>query len=382
MNLDRLRAGPFREGAFTSGLHDTRNAAWLGVALGCTFALCFATGVLSHLIQYPPAWFRWPSRPAWGYRLTQGIHVAAGLATIPLLAAKLFTVYPKLFAWPPLHGIAHAVERAALLPLVGGAVFLVASGTANIALWYPWSFFFPAAHYWAAWITVGAMIVHVGAKAAVVRSEIGRPREPEPAPVDGLSRRGFLAVTASAVGIVTVATVGQTVPWLRRVSLLAPRVPDVGPQGFPVNKTARAAGVLASARDPSWTLWIHGRVRAPMRLSLDDLRRMPQRTAVLPIACVEGWSASATWTGVRVGDLLALAGARPNAEVVVGSLQPRGLYRASALSAGHASDPDTLLALEVNGSALDIEHGYPCRLIGPNRPGVMQTKWVSTLEVR
>ena len=39
------------------------------------------------------------------------------------------------------------------------------------------------------------------------------------------------------------------------------------------------------------------------------------------------------------------------------------------------------LALRVNGETLHIDHGYPCRLIAPNRPGVMQTKWASHLEV-
>jgi DMSO/TMAO reductase YedYZ molybdopterin-dependent catalytic subunit len=40
-----------------------------------------------------------------------------------------------------------------------------------------------------------------------------------------------------------------------------------------------------------------------------------------------------------------------------------------------------LLALEVEGEVLHLDHGYPARLIGPNRPGVMQTKWVTRLVV-
>jgi DMSO/TMAO reductase YedYZ molybdopterin-dependent catalytic subunit len=82
-----------------------------------------------------------------------------------------------------------------------------------------------------------------------------------------------------------------------------------------------------------------------------------------------------------VRELLARAGAGRDATVTVASLQPKGLYREAELTAAHASDPDTLLAIEVNGSPLHIDHGFPVRLIGPNRPGVMQTKWVSTLTV-
>ena len=44
-------------------------------------------------------------------------------------------------------------------------------------------------------------------------------------------------------------------------------------------------------------------------------------------------------------------------------------------------DELTLVALELNGEVLDIDHGYPARLIAPARPGVLQTKWLSSLEV-
>jgi DMSO/TMAO reductase YedYZ molybdopterin-dependent catalytic subunit len=44
-------------------------------------------------------------------------------------------------------------------------------------------------------------------------------------------------------------------------------------------------------------------------------------------------------------------------------------------------DPLTLLATGLNGDELDLDHGYPARLIAPNRPGVLQTKWVHRLEV-
>ena len=102
---------------------------------------------------------------------------------------------------------------------------------------------------------------------------------------------------------------------------------------------------------------------------------------MLPIACVEGWSGQAVWRGVRVRDLLAHAG-RPGAAVGVASLETSGIYTGSSLTPTQAADPDTLLALEVNGSPLHIQHGYPVRLIGPNRPGVQQTKWVGKVVIQ
>lgn len=371
-------------GRFTSPLHEPRTASWLGLALGVSFAVCFATGVLSHLIQQPPDWFDWPSRPAGLYRVTQGLHVATGIATIPLVLVKLWVVYPKLWAWPPVRSVAHALERLSLLPLVAGSLFLLFSGVANVARWYPWEFFFPAAHYWASWITVGALVVHIGAKAGVVRANLTGPgAAPEAAPPSGtLTRRQLLGATAGASLVLTLTTVGQTFTPLGSLARLAQRRPGVGPQGLPVNKTARGAGVLDLAADPAYRLVIDGRVSRPLALSLDDLEALPQHTVDLPIACVEGWSATATWTGVRVRDVLARAGAAGSDRTVdVESLQPQGRYRRSQLNPDHTTDPDTILALRLNEEPLHIDHGYPVRLIGPNRPGVLQTKWVSRLEV-
>ena len=369
---------------FGSSLHDERVAALLGLALGIAFTTCFATGLFSHFAQHPLdlGLLSMPASPGWLYRMTQGIHVAAGIAAVPLLLAKLWTIFPLLFTWPPARDVAHAVERLALIPLVAGSIFQLFSGLANIARWYPWSFSFPPAHYWTAWIVIGGLIVHIGAVWSVSRRALGPEGRAKPQPrTDGLSRRGFLTAVGAAVGVVTITTIGQTVRPLKRLALLAPRSPDVGPQGIPVNKTASGARVVAAAMDPSYELVVDGAVDTPLRLSLAQLRALAQHEADLPITCVEGWSAGARWSGVPVRELLQQAGARPGAEVVVHSLQQRGGYRTSRLNVPHAEHRDTLLALTLNGEPLALDHGFPCRLVAPNRPGVQQTKWVARLEV-
>ena len=364
---------------FTSTLHDERVAARLGVALGVAFMTCAATGAYSHVLQTEPSWLTLPSRPAGLYRVTQGVHVVTGFATVPLLLAKLWVVAPKLLEWPPARSVGHALERLALIPLVGGSVFLLVSGIANTARWYPWGFFFPKAHLWAAWIMVGALVVHVGAKWTTTRRALSPAEVPQR---DRADRRAFLGGVAATSGLLAVATAGGTVSWLSPLSFLAQRRPGVGPQGLPVNKTAASARVVETAMDPNWRLVVSGAGARSLSLSLDDLRDLPQREAELPIACVEGWSASARWRGVPVRDLLDLAGAREGAEVTVRSLQQRGLYGVSELNRLHAWDRDTLVALELNGEPLHLEHGFPARLIGPNRPGVAQTKWLAELEIR
>jgi DMSO/TMAO reductase YedYZ molybdopterin-dependent catalytic subunit len=139
--------------------------------------------------------------------------------------------------------------------------------------------------------------------------------------------------------------------------------------------------VTETAMDAAWRLEISGAVKTPLSLSRQQLLSLPQSEAHLPIACVEGWSAGALWKGVALRDILAMAGADPEANVVVHSIQARGSYRSSRLNQPHASDSKTLLALEVNGEPLHLDHGYPCRLIAPDLPGVLQTKWLGRVEV-
>lgn len=119
----------------------------------------------------------------------------------------------------------------------------------------------------------------------------------------------------------------------------------------------------------------------PLRLTLDELAALPAHEARLPIACVEGWSFSAPWRGLRLRDLLALAGAAEDAEVQVESLEDEGAFRTSFVNSVQAHDRDTLLATHLDGEVLTLDHGYPLRLIGPDRPGVNQTKWVTRLVV-
>ncbi|GAA4607951.1 DMSO/TMAO reductase YedYZ molybdopterin-dependent catalytic subunit [Actinoplanes octamycinicus] len=369
---DRLRRGPLRPDAFRSPLRSTRLTAQLGIALGLAFGVCFGTGLLSHLIQHPPGWFWWPSRPAGLYRVTQGVHVATGLATVPLLGAKLWSVYPRLFAWPPLRSPAHAAERLSVLVLVGAALFQVVGGVFNVARWYaPMPFFFTTAHYRVAWVAAGALLIHIGVQLPAIRH----------AP-DGPGRRRVLLAVAAAAGLVTLSTIGQTVRPLAPVSLLAPRRPGDGPQGVPVNKTAAGAGVRDAALDPGYRLTVAAPGRT-VELSLADLAALPQHTTVLAVACVEGWSSTGTWTGVRLRDLVALVGADPAACIVqVESLQAGGRYRSSEVATPHLTDERTLVALRLGGEPLALDHGYPARLIAPNRPGVLQTKWLSRITVR
>jgi DMSO/TMAO reductase YedYZ molybdopterin-dependent catalytic subunit len=374
---------------FTSWLRSPAVTARVGLWLGICFGLAFLTGLVSHWAQTPSPWLPFPTSPGWGYRVTQGVHVIAGTAAVPLLLVKLWTVFPKLLARPPrevreltLHGL----ERVSIAVLVGAAIFQLVTGLANAAQWYPWHFNFRPTHYALAWVAIGSLLVHVAVKLPIIRTalttDVDATAQDRPSTQHGpgvMSRRGLLRTTWGATAVAVLATAGATVPWLRTVSVLGVRS-GTGPQGVPVNHSAAYRGVVAAATSAAYRLTVvHG--DRERRLSLADLRAMPQTTASLPIACVEGWSAGATWTGVPVRALLDLVGAPPGSEVLVESLQEHGGERVSTLAGNFSDHPHSLLALELGGAALSLDHGFPCRLIAPDRPGVLQTKWVARLEV-
>ncbi|MFE5298989.1 molybdopterin-dependent oxidoreductase [Streptomyces sp. NPDC056632] len=383
MPRPRFAPPPFRPPVLSGRLHDARTATAVGRWLGAAFAVCFATGLVSHYLQHPPGWLAdlLPSRPVWGYRLSQGLHIATGLAAIVLLLVKLWAVYPRLFVWPPVRSVRHALERLSVAVLVATAVFQVFSGLLNIAEWYPWPFSFVPVHFAVAWIAAGSILLHIAVKAPEIRAHWGRrsPGTRELPAEDVRDRRSLLLGMGAAVGVVTLTTVGQTLTPLKALDLLAPRHPDHGPQGLPVNRTAAAAGVSERGLG-EWRLEVVG--PRPCTLTLDALRALPQTHVRLPIACVEGWSVAADWAGIRVRELIQRAGGRPGtAALRVTSLEVSGAYRVMEMGADYAEDPLTLLALTLNGQTLSLDHGFPARIIAPNRPGVLQTKWVHRLEV-
>ena len=157
------------------------------------------------------------------------------------------------------------------------------------------------------------------------------------------------------------------------------RTPGGGPNGFQINKTARAVGISPSDTGPAWRLLVSGPGGRPLHLSREDLVAMAQATETLPIACVEGWSTTQRWTGVRIRDLARLVGAETGHDVHLKSLQRGGAFRQAWLAENQVTDERSLLALRVNGAELSLDHGFPARVIVPGLPGVHCTKWVASM---
>jgi DMSO/TMAO reductase YedYZ molybdopterin-dependent catalytic subunit len=348
--------------------------------------------------------FNWPTRPAWLFQFTEGLHVVLGLVLVPVVLAKLWSVMPKLFAWPPIRSVANLLERLSLIMIVGGIVFEIVTGLLNIQYDYIFGFNFYTAHYFGAWVFIVGFVVHVSLKFPTMvrslrtrslrtelRTPLARTRPEAPDP-DGLaasspspptiSRRGALAVVGGGSLMIAVLSVGQTVGGAaRNAALLLPRGRSYGsgPNDFQINRTAASAKIDPAATGASWQLTLLG---GPTQVLLTRpmLLAMEQHSADLPIACVEGWSTTQNWSGVRLRDLAHLAGVSAPLSAYVVSLEGPGIFSQARLQSNQVVDPDSLLALKVNGVDLSLDHGYPARIIVPALPGVHNTKWVRSID--
>ncbi len=391
-----------------------------GSVLLATLPIVIITGLLSYIAYGPQfgqaipgdvGWlklptFDWPADPSWLYRLNQGLHVGLGLILIPIVLAKLWSVIPRLFVWPPSRSIAQLLERISLLMLVGGILFEIITGVLNIQYDYIFGFSFYTAHYYGGWVFIAGFLIHIaikiplmwaGLRSMSMRDVLRTNRTdtaPEPFEPDGLvaenpaaptmSRRGALALVGGGAVFVALITAGQTIGgFTRQAALLLPRgrTRGDGPNDFQVNRTAWAAGISTDATGERWRLTLTGGP-APVVLDRAALIAMPQHTARLPIACVEGWSTMETWTGVPLVELARLAGVPNPASAFVRSVQRRGAFNRATLQANQVVHPDSLLALRVNDADLSPDHGFPARIIVPALPGVHNTKWVGSIEFR
>jgi DMSO/TMAO reductase YedYZ molybdopterin-dependent catalytic subunit len=353
--------------------------------------------------------FDWVTSPSWVYRVNQGTHVLLGLALVPVLLAKLWSVIPRLFVWPPLRSVAHLLERATLLLLVSGAVFEFVTGIMNIDYDYSFGFSFYDGHFFGAWVFLAAFVLHATLKFPRMRRALSsrsftgelrtgladtRPELPEDDddPADTLiaarpaaatiSRRGVLGLVGGSSLAVFLLTAGQSIRSLQAISVLSPRTQSYGrgPNAFQVNRTAAGAGIRPEDTGPGWALRVvadsTGRERI---LTRQQLLEMPLTTARLPIACVEGWSTLERWTGVPLKVLAAQVGVDHPTGARVESLERQGAFASASLSGHQVRSHLSLLALKVNGADLSPDHGYPARTIIPAAPGVHNTKWVSKI---
>lgn len=228
-------------------------------------------------------------------------------------------------------------------------------------------------------------------------------------PTDGLSedvsRRRFirLAIGTSAAAAVAGAT-GRSlltrVPDVPEIEIAAPRsaapsvvgansfaIEGITPIIIPNDEFYRidTALLVPSIDETDWSLRVHGLVDSEVVLSFDDLLAMDIVEDYVTIACVSNQVGgeligNALWSGVRLTDVLDMAGVLPEASQLVG----RSI---DGFTAGFPPDlaydgRNPLIALGMNGDPLPRRHGFPARLIVPGLYGyVSATKWLTEIEL-
>ncbi len=315
----RLRArlgepppGPFRPDFWRSPLRGPWLTSFLGTLLGPLILVIAATGLISHDAYYPelgnnatisPAHdigvliHLPPSGPSWSYALTQGLHVTIGLITIPVLLAKLWSVIPRLFAWPAVRSMAQALERGSLLLLVGGALFEFATGRSQHPELLPVALRLRSC----------PLLRRLGVLRSVHGSRCGEAAGRHP----GVSRARLAAAAARRSDAHATRAAGAGRPRAGR-----PGAGDAQPPRTPRSRRRRVADIAAPQRRrdgrrsaaafgaarPAWT-----RVRAwPERLSGQQNRRSGRGHDGADGACVA--ASRRRRFAVRVADARAAAG--------------------------------------------------------------------------
>jgi DMSO/TMAO reductase YedYZ molybdopterin-dependent catalytic subunit len=151
-----------------------------------------------------------------------------------------------------------------------------------------------------------------------------------------------------------------------------------------------------------WRLAIEGLVNQPLLLTFEDINRLPKAQVADTLECsgnsrsllkdkasgnpwIIGGVGNAIWGGVWLKDVFALAGVKDEARHVsfAGLDKPRGragikFIRSIPIKKAMSS---TLLAYEMNGQLLPVEHGYPLRALALGWTGANCVKWLHRIEV-
>ena len=223
-----------------------------------------------------------------------------------------------------------------------------------------------------------------------------------------MTRRKLFAVSASAAacysrfGLADVKTQGLIINSAR------PKDYEMALAGFkdwitPASQMfVRCHHYTPEVKLSGWNLRIEGVVSNPVTLSMDDLKKLPRVSLVSVLECAGngrsfyephvpgmqwkfGGVANSRWTGVRLRDVLQKAGVKESARHILfdGADVPIGTMPKfqRTITLAKAMDPETLLAYEMNGAPIPMDHGFPLRLIASGWAGDSWVKWIQRMEI-
>jgi DMSO/TMAO reductase YedYZ molybdopterin-dependent catalytic subunit len=128
----------------------------------------------------------------------------------------------------------------------------------------------------------------------------------------------------------------------------------------------------------NWRLSIEGMVDRPTVWTVAEIQKFQTHSQITHLACEEGWSYIAEWTGAKLSDLLDSVGASPKAKYVAYfSVQPRW----DSVDIDEARHPQTFVVHTMNGAALPPGHGAPLRMRVPRQLGYKSIKFLNKIVV-
>lgn len=290
------------------------------------------------------------------------VHDACGIAIALLVVIKLRRVWPRLARS---SRRTHATGIASALAVVGcfAAGFMWSEGVTAA----PGGYTLLSWHDDLGVILAIAVAIHMAVRAKRVRRR------------DLVGRRQFLAATGLAAGTVLTWRIQRPLEALlalkgaRRRFTGSYEAGSFAGNAFP--STSWVADNPAAINPTAYRLRVTGLVAHPLVLSLEELA--PADELVATLDCTGGFYSTQRWRGLRLGRLLDVAGADPDARhVTVASVTG---YR---WSFGIEDARRFLLATHVTGAPLSHDHGAPVRLVASGARGFQWVKWVTRIELR
>lgn len=297
------------------------------------------------------------------------VHSYVGLIGLVLVAAKAVV---GVAAWRrrstagggPANTLPQHLATAALLLVV---LALYGSGTAMFANVTPGgNAVYKTVHLWSAVAGVPVVTLHLLRFLGRARTVVGGTVQRAPEERARLGRRHLLLAGGLSV-----------LGWgaVRAGSGVVGENAGAGPNDYPVTLTAGGAD---QPSPDTWRMDVDGDVLEPFGLMLADLRTGDVQRHRYSLDCVLGWSATRTWGGVPLRDLVATA--QPDGDYISVVVRSTTGYTV-ALLRETVEDPRTLVAFEVDGVDLTAEHGFPARIMAPDVIGELCLKWVAGVSV-
>jgi DMSO/TMAO reductase YedYZ molybdopterin-dependent catalytic subunit len=129
----------------------------------------------------------------------------------------------------------------------------------------------------------------------------------------------------------------------------------------------------------SYRLKVEGLVDKPLNLTYEQVLALPHHKRVVKMPCVEGWTETLLYEGVRLTDLFAKAKMKPGVTTVI--FHTVGKRYSSSLSLAYVKKADVLLGFKINGLKLNQERGFPFQVVAPHKLGYKWVKWVERIEL-